>query len=135
MRPKAPTHKRKPTGKSSAYLDAIRRLPCVLSGRPAEAAHIRYADALHGKEVTGMGRKPDDKWALPLAPELHRMMTGCQHDSAEREWWVQFKIDPLAVCKQLWNKDRIHMERTIIRFQPWDPAIKAKIFAILNGAK
>jgi hypothetical protein len=57
-------------GSSPTYLDLIRQLPCILSGRPAEAAHIRYADAKHGKPETGAARKPDDRWCLPLAPEL-----------------------------------------------------------------
>lgn len=135
MRPKAPKHKRKPNGKSPTHLDLIRRLPCILSGKPAEAAHIRYADAAHGKEVTGMGRKPDDKWCLPLAPELHRMLKGCQHDSAERDWWAQFGIDPLAVCKLLWDRSYIQMQNTITMKTPWNPEIKAKVAAILRGAK
>lgn len=82
-----------------------------------------------------MGCKPDDKWCLPVAPELHRMLKGCQHDSAEREWWSQFGIDPLAVCKLLWGRSLLQMQNTITMKTPWNPEIKAKIAAILRGAK
>lgn len=133
MKPKAPKHKRRPSGKSPTHLDLVRSLPCILSGRPAEAAHIRYADAAHGKTETGAGRKPDDRWTVPLAPELHRLLKGCQHDSNERDWWAQFGIDPLAVAKQLWGKNRLTMERVVIMNQPWDQEIKAKVLAILRG--
>ena len=75
MRPKVPKKRRRVTGKSSVHLDMIRQLPCILSGRPAEAAHIRYADAKHNKTETGAGRKPDDCWTVPLAPEK-RAVTG-----------------------------------------------------------
>lgn len=136
MKPKAPKHRRmKPSGKSPTHLDLIRQLPCLLSGRAAECCHVRYADSSHGKPDTGVGRKPDDKWTVPLAPELHRMLKGCQHDSNEREWWRQFGIDPLAVAKQLWGKTRLQMERVIIMNQPWSADAKAKVAAILKGQK
>ena len=131
---KYPAHKKiKPSGKSPSHLDLIRQLPCLLSGRPAEAAHIRYADAARGKIDTGAARKPDDKWVVPLAPELHRLNKGCQHGSNEREWWAQFGIDPLQVVEELWGKSRLHMERIIVRRQPWDEKIKARVRAILKG--
>jgi len=134
MKPKAPKHKRmKASGKSPTHLDLIRQLPCLLSGRPSEAAHVRYADASHGKSETGAGRKPDDRWVVPLCPELHRLNKGCQHDSDERAWWKQFGVDPLAVAKQLWGKTRIGMERVVIMNQPWDEEAKAKIRAIIKG--
>jgi hypothetical protein len=72
---------------------------------------------------------------VPLAPELHRMLKGCQHDSAEREWWEQFGVDPLRVAKELWGKTRIQMEKVIIMRSPWSLDVKAKIAAILKGQK
>lgn len=135
MRPKAPKKKRlKPSGKSNPHLDMIRSLPCLLSGRPAEAAHIRYPDPAYDKPETGAGRKPDDRWTVPLAPELHRLNKGCQHDAGdERSWWLGFGIDPLAVAQKLWGKSRIQAERIIILNQPWKPEIRAKIAEILRG--
>ncbi len=136
MRPKVPKHKRmKPSGKAPGHLDLIRQVPCILTGRPAEVAHIRYADPAHGKGITGMGRKPEDKWVVPLCPELHRLLKGCQHDSAEREWWAQFGIDPCAVALRLYGKNRMQMERVVILVTPSKPDVKAKIAAILKGGK
>jgi hypothetical protein len=136
MRPKTPKHKRmKPSGKEPGHLDLIRRVPCILTGRPAEAAHIRYPAPEHGKGITGMGRKPEDKWVVPLCPELHRMLKGCQHDSAEREWWAQFGVDPCAVALRMHGKTVLQMERISIMVQPSRPEVKAKIVAILKGAK
>lgn len=123
-------------GSSPTYLDIIRQLPCILSGRPAEAAHIRYADAKYNKPETGAGRRPDDKWCLPLAPELHRLNTGCQHDAGdEAAWWAQWGIDPLEICTNLWGKSRIQMERVIIMAWPWDPQIRAKVLGILKNER
>jgi len=123
-------------GSSPTYLDLIRQLPCILSGRPAEAAHIRYADSRFGKTETGAGRKPDDMWCLPLAPELHRLNIGCQHDAGdERAWWAQWGLEPLEICQRMQGKTRLQMERIIIMASPWDPAVKAKVLAILRNER
>lgn len=137
MKPKAPKHRKmKPSRKAPGHLDDIRRLPCILSGRPAEAAHIRYADAKHGKPITGMGQKPHDKYTVPLCPELHRLLKGCQHDSDERAWWAQFGIDPIAVALALYGKPRIEMEKLIWGLMPLPyTAAGRQIAAILKGAK
>lgn len=127
----------KPSGKSPTHLDQIRRLPCLLSGGPAEAAHIRFADAAYDKPETGAGRKPDDRWCVPLSPLLHRLNKGCQHDSNEREWWAQFGVDPLKVAELLWKHrdSRITMERVIVMNQPWDAAVKVRIAQIMRNEK
>lgn len=137
MKPKAPKHRRmKPSRKAPGHLDDIRKLPCLLSGRPAEAAHIRYADAKHGKTETGMQTKPHDRYVLPLCPALHRLVKGCQHDSNERDWWASMGIDdPVAIALELYGKPRIEMERIIERRRPWGDAHKIKIAKILRGEK
>lgn len=137
MTPKAPKHRRmKPSRKAPGHLDDIRKLPCLLSGRAAEAAHIRYADAKHGKPETGMQQKPHDKYTVPLCPELHRLLKGCQHDSDERAWWAQFGIDPVAVALGLYGKPRVEMEKLIWGLMPlpYSPAGQ-KVAAILKGAR
>lgn len=125
----------KPSGKMPSHLDQIRRLPCLLSGGQAEAAHLRFADASYGKEETGLGRKPDDKWCVPLSPILHRLAKNSQHSGNERAFWEQFGVDPLKVAVELWkHKDaRITMERVIVAYQPWKPEIKLKIARIMGG--
>lgn len=83
-----------------AYLRMIRSLPCIAHcGRiPSEAAHVRYSDASVGKPITGIGIKPDDRWALPLCHKCH--IHG-QHMSAERHWWSGQHIDPIRKCLEL----------------------------------
>ncbi len=86
------------------HLRLIRLLPCLASGEmPAgEAAHVRFASAAYGKQITGTGTRPDDKWAVPLCPRLHTMASDAQHRSGEEWWWKQRNINPLLVASQLY---------------------------------
>ena len=85
------------------HLAWIRTLPCLVSGtyRRIEAAHVRYGSPVHGKPATGMGTKPDDRWTVPLAAEIHREGPEAQHAANEREWWEARGIDPLDVALRL----------------------------------
>jgi hypothetical protein len=86
--------------KRPAHLDFIRSLPCLVCGKGAvEAAHIRYADARAAKDITGMGTKSDDAWAIPLCTDHHRI----QHTMGERRFWTQQKIDPIFVALALYR--------------------------------
>ena len=89
---------------AQTHLRWIRNLPCLATGSYArvEAAHVRYSDPLHGKAETGMARKSDDKWVVPLCAEAHREAKSAQHNSNERQWWEDRGIDPLQVAKELW---------------------------------
>jgi hypothetical protein len=90
---------RRPRQRDPRHLDFIRQLPCLITGRrPVEAAHIRYADLPKGKPHTGMGEKPDDRWTVPLHPEMHRK----QHAMGERRFWEEQGIDPCAVAQALY---------------------------------
>jgi hypothetical protein len=40
-----------------------------------------------GKELTGKGERPHDRYTVPLCPYHHRIGVDCQHNSNEREWW------------------------------------------------
>lgn len=88
----------------SEHLKIIRQLPCLVSGKtPAgEAAHIRYASAIYGKPVTGIGVKPDDKWVVPLCAWFHTISSEAQHRFGEEWWWEQRNIDPLFVASKLY---------------------------------
>lgn len=89
---------RSPRKTDARHLAFIRMLPCLVTGRgPVEAAHVRYADLPKGKRYTGKGEKPDDRWAVPLHPEVHRE----QHSMSERAFWDKQGIDPCAVALQL----------------------------------
>lgn len=80
------------------HLRWLRTLPCVVSGRrPVEAAHIRFGSLAYGKPHAGAGEKPSDKWALPLAPDLHRE----QHSGNEELFWAKRGLDPLAIAAAL----------------------------------
>lgn len=63
-----------------------------------EAAHVRYSCEAVGKPITGMGIRPDDKWALPLC---HKHHIHGQHLNGERIWWAEQGIDPIQLCLRL----------------------------------
>jgi len=93
---------KRPRKESDAHLKALRFLPCVVClGRPVEAAHIRTGSYLHGKRETGIGEKPDDKWALPLCPIHHRE----QHAMNEMDFYDRYEIDPFGTALALWGAD------------------------------
>lgn len=92
------------TDKAADYLAGIRACPCLRCGmEPSEAAHVRYASAAFGK-ASGLQKKPDDRWALPLCAQDHRLARDAQHNRNEREFWESFDIDPLPLCVKLWEK-------------------------------
>lgn len=84
---------------SAAYLDFIRALPCCISGNntTVEAAHIRFGDRRAAKRPTGMGERPDDRWAVPLSGSLHRE----QHSMGERAFWKKYERDPIFLALAL----------------------------------
>jgi hypothetical protein len=55
-----------------------------------------------GKELTGKGEKPHDRYTVPLCPYHHRIGVDCQHNSNEREWWERTGIDPWKIAAALW---------------------------------
>jgi hypothetical protein len=93
---------RRPRVTAAKHLDWIRTLPCVLTLRSAEAAHIRFADPRFAKRSTGIAERPDDKWAVPLSPEMHRLHNDSQHNRNEREFWRSHGIDPCLLAAALW---------------------------------
>lgn len=101
-RPRKPVKARAKDGDHLAYL---RTLPCVITGKsPVEAAHIRFGSKLWGKPITGIGTKPDDRWCLPLSPDLHRE----QHAGSEAKFWQDHGLDPLVIAARLWEASGDH---------------------------
>lgn len=92
---------RRPRQGDPAYLRWLRRQPCAcgcLQGPPCDAAHLRSASLAYHKPLTGMGRRPDDFWVLPLK-HAHHMD---QHAFGnEVLWWALHGIhDPWRLCVQ-----------------------------------
>lgn len=83
------------------HLAFIADLPCVICWQvPVECAHVRMAG--EGKGYTAKGRKPSDRWVLPLCPSHHRTGPDAQHRMSERAWWEKHGKDPIALCKALY---------------------------------
>lgn len=56
----------------------ISTLPCIISNASdVQCAHIRSGNK------AGMGKKPSDKYCVPLSVDQHRV----QHDMSEIEFW------------------------------------------------
>lgn len=95
---------RDPRQEDPKHLAFVRTQPCCLPfcRREAEPAHLRMANLLIGKELTGKGEKPHDKFTVPLCPYHHRTGVDCQHASNETEWWERTGLNPWAVAASLW---------------------------------
>lgn len=77
--------------KKAGYLSFLHSLPCAITGRyGVEAAHVSFAEPYYLHYGRGKGSKADDRWALPLCPEMHRE----QHSMNEREWWASKGVNP-----------------------------------------
>ncbi len=97
-----PPVRREVTGRDLGYLALVRQLPCLHCGDDpcGEAAHVRMASAAFGK-ASGMQKKPDDKWALPLCASDHRLAKHAQHNRNEAAFWADLGINALLTCTRL----------------------------------
>ena len=101
------------TERDPVYLALVRQCPCLACGdEPCEAAHLRMQSAAHGKRG-GIGKKPADKWALPLCTADHRR----QHDKGERAFWDILNINPHLVAERLYavRGDLVRMREVIAK--------------------
>jgi hypothetical protein len=94
-------NQRQPRIRDEAHLARIRRLPCMMCGQAAEAAHVRLSCAEVGKINPGVGQKPDDRWAAPLCHKHHMQ----QHDMGDEEgFWIEVVgINVIALCLDLYG--------------------------------
>ena len=92
-----------------AHLSFLRQLSCVAYGKagPSQAAHLRIGTD------GGVGRKPGDRYAVPLCSSCHAK----QHRVGELPFWSALRIDPLNVALRLWtiSADLEAGERTVFR--------------------
>ena len=88
------------------HLVYVRSLRCSICKNNIEtqAAHIRMADARIAKPLTGIGIKPDDRFALPLCNDGHRK----QHAMGERRFWSLYKFDPILIALALYSVSGDH---------------------------
>jgi hypothetical protein len=95
----APRIKLKVVGDSDpVYLAMIRTLPCLgCNDEPSQAAHVRMQSGTHNKHG-GIGKKPADKWAVPLCDDCHRE----QHRIGERGFWSIVGINPVLLAERLY---------------------------------
>jgi hypothetical protein len=85
------------------YLAHTRLQPCIVGpilggceGR-IDPAHLRFGEAKVGRLNPGLGKKPDDRWVLPLCRKHHE----AQHAAGnERRWWAEVGIDPNQACQE-----------------------------------
>lgn len=106
-----------PRGGDRAYLALVRQLPCLKCGsEPCEPAHVRFASAAYGK-ASGLGKKPDDRWAVPLCAGDHLLARDAQHNRNEQAFWAELGINPLAVAAALYARrgDFVAMHMVIVK--------------------
>lgn len=98
---------RRPRLHDTKYLELLRTKPCCTCGRapPTEAAHIRMTCLAIDKPITGMGRKPDDRYALPLCAWCHREAPDSQHNIGdEADFWKNYEIDPFELAAKYYDE-------------------------------
>ncbi len=89
--------------RNPVFLSLVRQCACLKCGlAPAgEAAHVRLQSAAHGKRG-GIGKKPADRWAVPLCGGCHRLDNDALHQIGENLFWHLLGLDPLLVCERLY---------------------------------
>jgi hypothetical protein len=98
----APRPRKADSQRDPDYLALVRQCPCLKCGmEPSEAAHVRFASAAFGK-ASGLGKKPPDRFCLPLCADCHRLARDAQHNRNEQEFWASLGINPLIACEKLY---------------------------------
>ena len=97
----ASAKQRRPRQEDKDHLSFLRGLHCCLCGAPGpDAAHIRAASPVHGKQESGLQRKPDDKWCLPVCRRHHDE----QHNTGdELKFWDFHGLDPFTLALALYG--------------------------------
>ncbi|MEH2501200.1 hypothetical protein V1290_000011 [Bradyrhizobium sp. AZCC 1578] len=100
------TRQRLPRQRDEQHLDFIRSLICISCGdnTSTEAAHLRSANRLWGKDYTGKQEKPSDMWSLPLCNRCHRE----QHSCNEVQFWQERGINPWSLALRLYAASGNH---------------------------
>ena len=80
--------------RSKEYLAKVREESCLVCRfpPPVDAHHLRHA------QTSGISRKVEDKWVVPLCRTCHM---DCHTRGRESEWWALQGIEALE-----WAEDR-----------------------------
>ena len=95
----APPPKREPRpGDSKAHTRWLKTLPCVVCGLPADDPHhlLGNLDGL----PKGMGRRAEDRWAVPLCRRDHNAAHAAGDDEA---WFASLGIEARSLASALWR--------------------------------
>lgn len=91
--------KRKPAKPKAeaAHLARVAKLPCCVTGqRPVVLHHIMH--------MQGKATRRDDRYVVPLIPELHNMGNLSVHMlGSERRFLEVHGVDLLAKARELWD--------------------------------
>jgi hypothetical protein len=97
---------RTPRVLKQSHIDWLKKLPCIaclasgIETFGCDPAHIRSGSRLHGKEMTGGGERPSDRWCLSLCRTHHDQ----QHSiGSEKNFWSMYRIDPFLLALILWG--------------------------------
>ena len=99
-----PLRQRRPRLRDPGYLKWLCEQKCAcgcFQGPPCDPAHLRASSLKYDKPITGIGIKPDDRWALPLKRDHHM----AQHRHNELQWWADRGVkDPFALCLKFYER-------------------------------
>lgn len=103
-------------GMDMGHLANIRLLPCCVCGE--SGVHAHHLKRLTGEGPTGIGRRRDDRWAIPLCPRHHNGHRDSAHGNGNDEVWLAGKgVDGRALAYALWaaRGDMEGMQRVMFR--------------------
>jgi hypothetical protein len=90
---------RRPREKNEKHLKFVRGLPCCISGRtPCQPHHL-----LNVPGRRGVGMKADDRYTVPLHPEIHSLLHRECASKTEDEWFVEHGVKPDSMALFLWH--------------------------------
>jgi hypothetical protein len=94
-------------GDADDYLGLVRLLPCLYCGvEPAgEAAHVNFSSSEFGR-TNSFGKRPHDRFALPLCRDDHQNARHAQHKGNEEAFWLALGISPYLTAKRLYEQRR-----------------------------
>ena len=84
-------------GDSRAHLAVIRALPCVVCGGPGGDPH--HLLNVHDGAPKGVGRRNEDRWAIPVCRKCHDAAHAAGGDEA---WFMVCGINARQLAEALW---------------------------------